>query len=143
MNDSLCLCALLKSVAGSCERALNDVAMTLGVSHCQATVLVHLSQGPKMMSALGRELCCHKSNVTQVVDGLVKKKLVKRAHSATDRRIHTLTLTTQGATIARKALRILDKRASAALTCLSATECRTLQTILTRLLEHQRDGGRD
>lgn len=59
--------------------------------------LKHLSQkGRQMVSALSQEFDCTVSHVTAVTDRLVKKELVKRQRSETDRRVVELVITPKG-----------------------------------------------
>ena len=104
MDHCLCVCELLKAAASVSERKLNEALSTLDVSHCQAQILLKISEDAVSMSALSKVLCCHKSNVTQVVDGLVEKGLVVRSMSQKDRRACVLTLTTKG----KKAMQGID-----------------------------------
>ncbi len=139
MDQCLCLCELMKASAAACERELNDALGDTGISHCQASILVKiLNGGPLTMSAVSKELCCHKSNVTQVVDGLTTKGLIERVADKEDRRVHMLTLTRKGKLLGAKAQTLLGKRARACVGCLSPVE----RTQLTKLLEKSLEGCR-
>ncbi len=139
MDTCLCLCELLKASAAACERELNEALADIGISHCQASILVKiLNGGPLTMSAISKELCCHKSNVTQVVDGLAAKDLIERIASKEDRRVCTLSLTRKGKAISAKAESMLCTRAKTCVGCLSAKE----QTALAKLLEKSLKGCR-
>ncbi len=140
MNDSLCLCRLLQSCAALCDREMNGVLEELGISHCQSTMLMQIgSEGPLAMSVLSRKLCCHKSNVTQVVEGLVKKELIDRGASASDRRVCTLALTAKGRAIAEKAKILLEERAREQVSCLAPQDLATLSRILRTIHEARKD----
>ncbi|MEQ1849942.1 MAG: MarR family transcriptional regulator [Candidatus Peribacteraceae bacterium] len=96
MNDALAMCQLLKSVACVTEKTLSSALQPLGITYCQATVLRRLSKGSVNMSALAETLCCNKSNVTQIVHGLLRKKLLTKIVSPQDRRQVSLSLTAEG-----------------------------------------------
>ena len=139
MDDSLCLCHLLKAAAAVMERELNDALSDLGISNCQASVLVNLLRsGPLAMSAVSRELCCHKSNVTQVVDGLASKGLVSRIGSEEDRRVSMLSLTAKGKALAAKAESVLGSRAHMCVECFTPKE----RVQFAKLLEKSLKGHR-
>jgi DNA-binding MarR family transcriptional regulator len=61
-----------------------------------------LSDGPRPMSKLSRELRVSLSALTQIADRLERAHLVKRVSQRSDRRIKCLQLTRQGATLMRK-----------------------------------------
>jgi DNA-binding MarR family transcriptional regulator len=61
-----------------------------------------LSEGPRAMSRLSRELRVSLSAMTQIADRLERAHLVKRVAEGSDRRIKCLQLTRQGATLMRK-----------------------------------------
>ncbi len=135
MNDSLCLCELIKSLAAVCERRLNDALTDLGITHCQASVLVKILDGASQtMSSVSKELSCHKSNVTQVVDGLAAKGLIERKNSQTDRRVCTLILTKKGRAISAKAQVLLKHRAELCVDALDARDQMLLMKILRKAL---------
>ncbi len=139
MDNYLSLCGLLKAVAATCERELNEALADLGISHCQASILAQISKsGPVTMSAVSKELCCHKSNVTQVVDGLVAKDLLERVASKEDRRMSTLVLTRKGKVVAAKSLTILTKAARECMGLFSTTERQSLKKLLEKSLKKHR-----
>lgn len=96
MNDCLFLCDLLHSVSHGCEKSMNAELSDLGMSHCQAKLLLGIQDGSASVSDLSQLLCCNKSNVTQVIDGLVKRRLITRAASPADGRVKILRLTEKG-----------------------------------------------
>ena len=119
MDHCLCVCELLKAASSLSERKLNEVLSKLGVSHCQAQILLAVQEKPVAMSALSKALCCHKSNITQVVDGLDEKGFIQRVPSLTDKRVCALKLTPKG----KKACVIIDKVLKR-----QATECMKIFT---------------
>lgn len=139
MDNCLCLCELIKAVSASCERDLNDALAGLGISHCQASILVKIrASGQLTMSEISKELCCHKSNVTQVVDGLAAKGLIERKTLRADRRVSTLTLTKKGRALGAKAHTALVKRSKSCVGFFSAKDRSALMSLLARALERHR-----
>jgi MarR family transcriptional regulator, 2-MHQ and catechol-resistance regulon repressor len=68
-----------------------------GITVSQCYLLDGLSaHGPLSMQELARHLCLKISTVTRLVDGLVKKSLVRRQKDAEDRRIVRVELTETG-----------------------------------------------
>lgn len=137
MDHCLCVCELLKAAASVSERKLNEALSDQGVSHCQAQILLKITEGDLSMSALSKVLCCHKSNVTQVVDGLVEKGLIVRSASESDRRACVLTLTVKG----KKAMQAIEKALKeSAVQCMkiyTPEEKQTLAGLLRKYIEKQ------
>jgi len=138
MDDCLAVCNLLKAAASCCERELNDALSDLDVSHCQATIILRTAEEPVSMSTLSTFMCCHKSNVTQVVAGLLKKGLIQRASHKTDRRVSELTLTSKGKIVERTLKKILNNRACACMSVFSPEEKNTMAELLKRYIERHR-----
>lgn len=138
MDDCLSVCNLLKAAAGSCERELNESLAAFDVSHCQATILLKLADGTVSMSVLSREMCCHKSNITQVVAGLLRKDFIRRASLATDRRVSELRLTPKGKTVALRLKKILSSRAEECMKAFTLEEKRMFAGLLTKYIERHR-----
>ncbi len=135
MDDCLCVCELLKAAASVSERKLNEALSVLDISHCQAQIMLKIHKEPVSMSVLSRALCCHKSNITQVVDGLVKKGLIDRISSSTDRRVCELKLTTKGKKVCAEMEDVLKKQANVCMKIFSPTEKQTLADLLRRYIE--------
>lgn len=138
MDDCLAVCNQLKAAASCCERELNDSLSELDVSHCQATILQKVSESPVSMSDLSKAMCCHKSNVTQVVGGLLKKGLLQRNFSKTDRRVSELKLTPKGKAVALKLHQMLHNRACSCMSVFSVTEKKEFATLLKKYIEKHR-----
>lgn len=130
MNDAITTCQLLKSAACRAERDLNAALVPEGVSYCQAVILLRLQEGKESMSALAELLCCNKSNVTQVVQGLLKKKLVMTSSDETDRRLTTVALTAEGKAAAKSISTVLSSSAKECLCNLSEVDQKALRSLL-------------
>ena len=138
MDDSLCLCSSLKAAAACCERELNDALSGFDISHCQAMILARIGEGKISMSAISREMCCHKSNVTQVVAGLEKKELLTRSLQAKDRRMTELLLTSKGRGAATRLHELPCKRASDCMSVFTKEERRTFSELLAKYVGKHR-----
>lgn len=86
-------------------------------------------------SEIGNRLITHDPDVTRLIDRLEKRSLVVRARDSADRRVVTVRITPNGATLAEAC--DLDRRTTAALaarfTRISPDDCQTLITLLENL----------
>jgi long-chain acyl-CoA synthetase len=74
-----------------------EVALTpLDLSPAQYRMLVQIARGTDASSSLAQKLAVSAPSVTSVVEGLVQRGAVERAHSAEDRRRIALALTSEG-----------------------------------------------
>ena len=138
MDDSLCLCNTLKAAAACCERELNDALAEFEISHCQAMILFKIGEGKISMSDMSKEMCCHKSNVTQVVAGLEKKGLVTRSLQQNDRRVTDLALTQKGVAASARLRELLCKRATDCMGVFTSAEKKTFRELLKKYIEKHR-----
>lgn len=74
-----------------------------------------------------------KTNITRLVDLLVKKKLVKRASDPSDRRVHKLMLTEAARDLMMKLPEIVDEHIKAATKGISEDELATAGSVLERI----------
>lgn len=139
MDDSLCLCSSLKAAAACCERELNDALSEFDISHCQAMILARIGEGKISMSDMSREMCCHKSNITQVVAGLEKKQLLTRALQTRDRRMTELLLTPKGKAAAARLHELLCRRATDCMSVFTKEERRTFGELLAKYVGKHRE----
>ncbi len=83
-----------------------DALRPHGLSRTAYLVLVTLtlsSGGARRLSYLSRYLMVHQTTITQLVDGLEKRGLVRREPHPTDRRTTLAVLTREGRTLTRRA----------------------------------------
>ncbi len=139
MDDSLCLCSSLKAAAACCERELNDALSEFDISHCQAMILARIEEGKISMSDMSREMCCHKSNITQVVAGLEKKQLLTRALQTRDRRMTELLLTQKGKAAAARFHELLCRRATDCMSVFTKEERRIFGELLAKYVGNHRE----
>ncbi len=136
MDDCLCLCGLLKNAASCCDRHMNIAVDDIGISHCQAQVLMHISsKGSVSMTTLSKQLCCHKSNVTQIVDVLAKRGFIERVASKADKRVFALRLKPKGKTLLSIAEKMLRKHAKESLSMFTEPERKQLEKLLKKYVD--------
>jgi DNA-binding MarR family transcriptional regulator len=92
-----------------------------------------LSEGPRPMSALSRELGVSHSALTQIADRLERASLVKRVAEANDRRIRCLQLTARGEKMMRRRREARVRRTLAVLEHLASPQRETVRTSLAIL----------
>jgi len=68
----------------------------LDLTPAQYRMLVQLVEGPDVSSRLAEKLAVSAPSVTAVIEGLVQRGAVERAHSVQDRRLVDLALTEYG-----------------------------------------------
>lgn len=80
------------------ERELRAILVELDLTMPLADALWQLdpAYGPVSRRELAARLCCDPSNVTFLVDRLMRRRLVRRARFADDRRVIALSLTPSG-----------------------------------------------
>lgn len=95
------LCSVITKIArADLQRRLDDYDS--GIRAIEHGVLRHLSRGVTSMAEISRLMGFAPSTLVYVVDGLVKKKLVKRGKDTTDRRREPLSLEKAGAALFRQ-----------------------------------------
>ena len=105
-----------------------------------------LSEGPRPMSALSRELGVSLSSLTQIADRLERVRLVKRTAAEDDRRVRCLQLTARGEAMMRKRRDARLRHSLAVLEHLSATERELVRAAMETLVTacaRARDGRED
>ena len=136
--DCLSVCNQLKAASSCCERQLNESLADLDVSHCQVSILMKVCDAPLSMSELSKHLCCHKSNITQVVSGLLTKKLIQRTSLKTDKRVAKLSLTPKGKQACMKLERILSGRACDCMSVFTPAEKKVFSELLEKYIARHR-----
>lgn len=116
----------------------------LGVSGAQLFVLKTLSMETSLsLNALAARTCTHQSSVSVVVKRLVKRGLVRRAVSDTDRRGIELSLTKPGRELTRRAPGAGQDRLIEGIESLTRRERVALATALHRLVEVMHIAGEE
>jgi MarR family transcriptional regulator, lower aerobic nicotinate degradation pathway regulator len=130
---------LLNQAALRAQRVVSERLAAEGIRRHHFGVLVALDEdGPSSQAVLGRRLWIDRSDMVAVINDLEQDRLVARDRDERDRRRNVIRLTPAG----RRALKRLDARVeqaqAALLEPLSAAERRTLEQLLTRVVEHPR-----
>jgi DNA-binding MarR family transcriptional regulator len=119
-------------------RKNEDDAARLGLNGGDYRALLALARtdGPMRPTDLFRELLVTSGGITKQLDRLEGYGLIKRVHSASDRRGVLVTLTKQGRKVALSAIKISSEGGSFrdALETLSKSDRATLQRLLNQLL---------
>ena len=101
------------SVGWTVARLARQVEVALGpldLSPAQYRMLVQIARGTDASSSLAQKLAVSAPSVTTVVDGLVQRGAVERAHSQEDRRRIALSLTPAGKDLLREAEDALEAK---------------------------------
>src|SRR5579883_2213240 len=72
------------------------IARQLGLTTPQAELLCQLNNQAPSLGELAAMLGCDKTNITGMVDRLVRRGLVRRETNTADRRVSRVTLTAEG-----------------------------------------------
>ncbi len=112
------------------RRVLRDFSLTNRQYHA----LQHLLPGSSHhLTELSRLLLCDKSNVTGLVERMVRGGLITRERSDSDRRFLDLSITTEGETLRRAARRAHEQSIEVRLGVLSDEEQQQLNALLGKL----------
>lgn len=136
MEHRRCIIELLRIANALTERACTDAFHGLNIGHCQAQILRRLRHAPASMSSLSRALCCHKSNITQVIEHLVDGACIERMASPHDRRMVMLRLTPKGRAMCTRVERALSAQAAASMSVFSSSDQTRFEDLLTRYIAH-------
>ena len=133
---------LLTQTAGHAHRLVGEAFSAVGARGYHYRLLATLADsGPASQAALGRRSGIHLSDMVGAINELADQKLVERAPDPDDRRRNIISLTAAG----RRQLRRLEKQLAETqdelLTPLSPEERERLTELLSKLLEHHRNGG--
>ncbi len=109
----------------------------LGMTPAQIGIMITLAhEGPKSIKELSELLCMSSSAATQLVDGLVRARLLQRTEDAKDRRKISVTLTATG----KKKLATARKTHLSAITTLfkplTDTEIHELYRLQQKIISH-------
>ena len=103
----------------------NHRSADLAIPQFRALLFFERNPGSSLLT-LANHLGLTPPTVSKMVDGLVLKRLVKRAASSQDRRMVTLTLTAQGGTILEKARKGTQARLNEVLSQLTPEQGETV-----------------
>jgi len=106
-----------RALVGIAARSLADVDPDVTLPQYRALVVL-ASRGPRKVADIATELGVAPSTGTRMVDRLIRKGLIRRQRSATDRRVVRLTLTATGRQLVD---RVMNRRRRELATIVKAT----------------------
>ena len=125
---------LYRSTQEAIARAEAEVLRPIGLSWVAYVTLMGLwVLGSAEVRDLARMQVASKPAVVKSLDGLERRRLVRRRRSKTDRRLVDVELTPAGRTIVRKIQRAIHEREHRLTGRLTASEKRTLARLLRKL----------
>jgi DNA-binding MarR family transcriptional regulator len=95
-----------------------------------------LTEGPQTQRALGERLKIDPTTMVWLIDGLEKKRFVRRGVHPKDRRAHLVAAAPSGKIVYERAVRRLDALEDQFLTPLTKNERDILRRLLRKLFEH-------
>jgi DNA-binding MarR family transcriptional regulator len=133
---------LLSQAALHAGRVVSDGFAKAGMRRYHFSVLVALDEdGPASQAVLGRRLSIDRSDMVAVINDLERDGLVARIRDESDRRRNLVELTPAGARALKRLDAQVEEAQAALLEPLSASDRRTLQRLLARVVEHH--GAKD
>ncbi len=113
------------------------IAADYNLTSMQSFMLLLMHDGEvRTMNSFCGVLGCDASNVTGLVDGLERKKLLGRTESPTDRRVKVVTLTPQGTAIRQAILqRLSDHNQSYILSKLTEKEVEQFTKLIRKITD--------
>jgi DNA-binding MarR family transcriptional regulator len=131
LQDQLSLLIIRSSMKG--KYAISEIAEQSNITMIQALTLCLLEPDqPVPMKTLAVFMSCDPSNITGIVEQLVREKLVVRKEAEYDRRIKTVTLTNKGLALRDKFLEVTTHTRLPHLNELSEVETKQLIAILEK-----------
>ena len=135
---------LLRSLLRELTLGFHDPVVEMPLAQLRVCNVLH--DGPRSMSALGRELGVSLSAITQIADRLERAGLVTRVVRRNDRRVRSLQLTERGEKMMHRHVEVRLKRMAAMLEHLTPRArdeaAATLETLI-RAAVATRDGDGD
>ena len=124
---------LLLRVSLHAKKRLMKLAEGYNLSATQALTICLLEPGKAIpMHLISIMLMCDASNVTGIVDKLVRNCYIERKESNIDRRVNTITLTNKGAQVRTKLIERMTNMSS--MVALSKEETILLENLLVKML---------
>jgi DNA-binding MarR family transcriptional regulator len=117
-------------VATRIEMAANDLDITQAEAHVLAQVA---KAGPTPIATLHREFGRKRSTLTNVLDRLEQRKLVRRRPNPDDRRSLVVHLTASGERVARRVTEVLDELESEVRGVVSERDVRGVKAVAAAL----------
>ena len=111
-------------------------SLGLGLSRARYTVLrtLYFASGKRMpQNEIGREMGVSRTNITNLVDGLEKDRLVVRMTNPSDRRVTYAQLTPEGEALCQSMMPAMTRFMEDVLSDLSADEKAVLRELMSRI----------
>ncbi|MES2636474.1 MAG: MarR family winged helix-turn-helix transcriptional regulator [Pseudomonadota bacterium] len=91
-------------IISSVKKHMSDTESACGISSSQLWVLYELNRAPDLkVSELAANLSIHQSTASNLIEKLVKKKLILKKRETSDQRVVRLSLTEQGLVLIQNA----------------------------------------
>ena len=136
-DRQLALAVLMKfrRIVNSAKRHFKWVEKQCGINGAQLWVLWEINQAPGLrVSELSAAMAMHQSTASNLIEKLVRSKLISRKRASGDRRVVTLFLTGKGGVLLRRAPRPARGRLPEALYRLPGSALSALDKLLGRVL---------
>jgi MarR family 2-MHQ and catechol resistance regulon transcriptional repressor len=126
--------ATLERAAHLIGTHLERTAGELGITHAEAHVLAQVARrGPTPIAVLHREFGRKRSTLTNVLDRLESRGLVRRELNPADRRSFVVHLTARGERAAARVLAVLDELERRVRTSVAERDLQGLEAVVTAL----------
>jgi MarR family 2-MHQ and catechol resistance regulon transcriptional repressor len=126
--------ATLERAAHLIGTHLERTAGELGITHAEAHVLAQVARrGPTPIAVLHREFGRKRSTLTNVLDRLESRGLVRRELNPADRRSFVVHLTARGERAAARVLEVLDELERRVRTSVAERDLQGLEAVVTAL----------
>jgi MarR family transcriptional regulator, transcriptional regulator for hemolysin len=121
---------------------VEHAASELGITQAEAHVLAQLARrGPTPIGTLHRDFGRKRSTLTNILDRLEQRRLVRRELNREDRRSFVVHLTASGERTATRVTAVLDELERAVEEAVTARDVRGLEAVATALDAAVRHGG--
>jgi DNA-binding MarR family transcriptional regulator len=134
--DAIDVTIALGRAASTVERHLAKQLKDFDITPVALQVLISVllaNGGPLDLTTLGEEVRVTKANVSLVLQGLERRKLVERAAEPTDARRIRVSLTPSGHKVLEELMPLSESTMEQALSALSARDRQELRRILRRI----------
>ena len=145
-DQQLALAVLMKFrlVVNSAKRHFKWVEKQCGINGAQLWVLWEIDQAPGLrVSELSTAMATHQSTASNLIDKLVRSKLIARKRASSDQRVVTLFLTGAGRALLRRAPWPARGRLPEALYRLPGDALSSLDKLLERVLHEMGPAEKD
>jgi MarR family 2-MHQ and catechol resistance regulon transcriptional repressor len=142
MSEALCreVYRLLRNTSRRLKEEFRKKIEDHGITWPQFHALYHIGEQGLPANELARELRCHASNMTGLIDRMTENGWVYREHSEEDRRVWLVKLTEKGARLKEVIQPLHQDNIKQRMGVLSPQELETLKRLLAKLLKGETGG---